>query len=206
METGPAWTNDSSSDDGNTPLDDDEAEGLIPSHVTTRAELNQWEAVNIARAQAEYSGRSRGNVLDSDFLRTLHRRMFDNTWEWAGTFRRSDNNISPHPWHNVPALVHDLAENVRAQYDASGKSDAEVDAIAARFHHELVRIHPWPNGNGRHARLATDLLCAQWGRPAFTWGSGANLAEGGNARVAYIDALRRADRGALGPLLKFVRS
>lgn len=95
---------------------------------------------------------------------------------------------------------------MRAQYEASGKSDTEVDAIATRFHHELVRIHPWPNGNGGHARLATDLLCAQWGRPAFTWGGGANLAEGGIARVAYIDALRRADRGDLQRLQKFVRS
>ena len=195
-----------SSDEGNTPLTDDEAEGLIPSHVTTRAELNQWKAVNIARAQARYGRRTGINVLDSEFLRTLHRRMFEHTWKWAGTFRRSDNNISPHAWHNVPALLHDLVENVRAQYDASVKADAEVDAIATRFHHELVRIHPWPNGNGRHARLATDLLCAQWGRPAFTWGGGANLADGGNARVAYIDALRQADRGDLKPLLRFVRT
>lgn len=193
-------------EDSNTPLNDDEALGLIPSHVTTRTELNQWEAVNIARAQARYSGRSRIDVLDTEFLRTLHRHMFDNTWEWAGAFRRSDNNISPHAWHNVPALLHDLVENVRTQYEASAKADAEIDAIAIRFHHELVRIHPWPNGNGRHARLATDLLCAQWGRPAFTWGGGANLAGGGDARVAYIDALRRADRGDLEPLLKFVRS
>ncbi|MGH7650051.1 MAG: mobile mystery protein B [Gemmatimonadaceae bacterium] len=193
-------------DEHNTPLDDDDAQGLIPSHVTTRAELNQWEAVNIARAQARYSGRSRINVLDPEFLRTLHRRMFDDTWEWAGTFRRSDNNISPHAWHNVPTLLHDLVENVRAQYEASRKTDADVDAIATRFHHELVRIHPWPNGNGRHARLATDLLCAQWGRPAFTWGGGANLADGENARVAYIDALRCADRGDFESLVLFVRS
>lgn len=196
----------SPTDDGNTPLSDGEADALIPSHLATRAELNQWEAVNIARAHARYSRWRRMDVLSTDFLRTVHRRMFDSTWKWAGAYRRSDNNISPYAWHTVPVRVHDLVENVRAQYEASTKADAELDGIATHFHHELVRIHPWPNGNGRHARLATDLLLAQWGRPSFTWGSGANLVDGGSARAAYIDALRKADQGDLEPLRKFGRS
>lgn len=193
-------------DDANTPLPDEEADALIPTHIATRAELNQWEAVNIARAQAWASARRRLNVLSTDTLRELHRRMFDRTWQWAGTFRRADVNISPYPSATVPVRMHELVGNARAQYEASRKGNAELDEIAMRFHYELVRIHPWPNGNGRHARLAADLLLERWGRPAFTWGSAADLAAAGAARPAYIAALRRADGGDFTLLREFVRS
>ena len=193
-------------DDANTPLTDEEADALIPTHIATRAELNQWEAVNIARAQAWAAARRRLNVLSTDTLRELHRRMFDRTWQWAGTFRRADVNISPYPSATVPARMLDLVENARAQYEASRKANAELDDIAMRFHYELVRIHPWPNGNGRHARLAADLLLERWGRPAFTWGSAADLAAADTVRTAYIAALRRADGGDFTLLREFVRS
>ncbi len=80
------------------------------------------------------------------------------------------------------------------------------DEIAARFHHRLVAIHPFPNGNGRHARTMTDLLLVhKLGRPRFTWGSGA-LINSGDSRRRYIDALRAADRQDYGPLMFFVRT
>jgi Fic family protein len=86
------------------------------------------------------------------------------------------------------------------------KTDAELDDIVMRFHYELVRIHPWPNGNGRHARLAADVLLEAWGRPPFTWGSAGDLVAPGEVRAAYIAALRRADGGDFTPLRAFVRS
>lgn len=193
-------------DDANTPLDDDEREGLVPAYITSRAELNQWEGLNIAHAHAWLSRRRPTDVLSVDFLRELHRQMFGETWTWAGTFRRSDKNISPYAWAQVPVLLRELVENIGAQYAASDKIAASIDEIAARFHHGLVRIHPWPNGNGRHARLATDCLLAQWGRPPFTWGSGADLAESSGPRGRYVEALRSADAGNLLPLVAFVRS
>lgn len=192
--------------DDNTPLGEDDADGLIPSHLTTRAELNQWEAVNIAQAVSRHSTGRRRNILSTQFLRELHRQMFDRTWSWAGSFRRSDNNISPYHWSTVATRLHDLVENTRAQFEACEKTDAELDEIAVRFHHELVRIHPWPNGNGRHARLATDLLLRQWRRPAFSWGGAASLVEGGAIRAAYIAALRNADNGDLTALGAFART
>lgn len=131
--------------------------------------------------------------------------MFGPTWSWAGHFRVSDKNISPYGWTNVPVLLHELVENTRQRYETSDKSPGAVDDIAIRFHHELVRIHPWPNGNGRHARLATDLLLRQWGRPRFTWGRGADLVKAGDARARYIHALRLADSGTLAELRSFVR-
>lgn len=190
----------------NTPLDDDETDGLIPDHIVNRAGLNEWEALNIARAHEWLSRRRGRDVLDVSFLRALHRQMFGSTWKWAGEFRRSDKNISPHPWSAVAALTEELVRDVHAQYQSSVKAPDEVDEIVARFHHGLVRIHPWPNGNGRHARLAADLLLEQWGSPPFTWGGSGDLAAVGAARAAYIRALRRADAGEFGPLREFVRS
>jgi Fic-DOC domain mobile mystery protein B len=192
--------------DGATPLDDDESADLIPEHITTHADLNEWEAENIAHAHEWLSARRKFDVLDVPFLRELHRKMFAMTWNWAGTFRRTDKNISPHNWSAVPTLLEELVRDVRAQYDASERRPAELDEIAVRFHHGLVRIHPWPNGNGRHARLATDLLLKQWERPPSTWGEGANLMKVGDARAVYIRALRSADGGDFGPLRRFVRS
>lgn len=190
----------------NTPLDDEESERLIPTHVSTKAELNQWEGLNITQAHAWLSRRRPSDVLSVDFLRELHRQMFGETWTWAGEFRRSDKNTSPYAWTQVPVLVRELVENTREQYEASDKTPAAIDEIATRFHHQLVRIHPWPNGNGRHSRLATDLLLEQSRRPAFTWGSKADLTKAGGPRTKYIEALRRADDGEFGRLREFVRS
>lgn len=190
--------------DGATPIDPDEAEGLIPADLVSQRELNEWEARNIREA-ARWLSAARGfDPLAVHDLRELHRRMFDQTWRWAGAFRKSDKSVTPHHWTQLPVLMRNLGADTRAQLDASDRSPASLDDIAARFHHTLVRIHPWPNGNGRHARLATDVLLERNGRPSFTWGS-ANLVADGEARTRYIAALRAADRGDFSPLTAFVR-
>jgi Fic-DOC domain mobile mystery protein B len=79
------------------------------------------------------------------------------------------------------------------------------DEIAVRLHHRLTHIHPFPNGNGRHARLIADLLIMQFGGQRFSWGS-ANLRDAGDLRTRYIAALRAADDHDIGPLLAFARS
>lgn len=186
---------------GQTPLDPDEAEGLLPSHIATQEELNAWEAENIARGMAWARAR-RPDPLDVRQLAELHRRMFDVTWAWAGTFRRTDKNISPHPWPEVPRLMLDLVRDTAAQR-AEAAGSAALDDIAIRFHHRLVVIHPWPNGNGRHARLAADVLIERWGGPPFTWGRAARRAD--TVRARYLSALRAADAGDLRPLLEFAR-
>jgi Fic-DOC domain mobile mystery protein B len=140
-------------------------------------------------------------VLSVEFLRELHRRMFGKTWRWAGTFRKTGKTIGVLA-SQIPEAVRNLLENVRAQIAGGGQMP---DEMAIRFHHELVRIHPFANGNGRHARQLTDLLLQQLGRPPFSWGS-ADLDRVGTARTTYIAALREADRGDLDPLRRFVRS
>lgn len=130
--------------------------------------------------------------------------MFGETWRWAGAYRTSHKNISPYRWTQVPELMENLVANTRARYECSDKSPEELDDIALRFHHELVHIHPWPNGNGRHARLATDLLLRSWARPPFTWSEGAGLSDT-ELRARYVAALRQADRGDYSLLTQFVR-
>lgn len=191
---------------GTTPIDPDEADGLLQSHVSTRQELNELEEENI-QGGAEWAleravaGRRRIDVLTEEFLYELHRRMFGAVWEWAGQFRTTDKNLGVDKFV-IRAEVRKLVEDGRYWRD-NGTYGA--DELAVRFHHRLVTIHPFPNGNGRHARLMADLVVQQAGQRPFTWG-GASLVETSALRRAYINALREADRGVLAPLLDFARS
>jgi Fic-DOC domain mobile mystery protein B len=188
---------------GNTPLDEDEAADLIPDHLRTRGELNAWEQVNIAEAVAWLGGRPRqpASVLKASFLFDLHRRMFGRTWRWAGEQRRTGKNIGV-PADQIAPQLRELATDT--SYWLEHRTYG-TDEIAARFHHRLVAIHAFPNGNGRHARLATDVLLESLQAEPFTWGSG-DLDQEGTARSRYLHALKVADRGSLVDLLAFLRS
>lgn len=186
---------------GATPLDPDEARGLIPRHIRTQAELNQWEQANVLDGSAWAMRARERDVLSERFVRELHRRLFGNTWRWAGTFRTTGKNIGVDS-AQVAVQLRELLENTRywIEHRTFG-----LDEIAVRFHHRLVAIHPFPNGNGRHARLMTDVLLRRNDAAAFSWG-GANLEAAGDARERYLAALRAADAGDYLPLLAFVRS
>jgi Fic-DOC domain mobile mystery protein B len=186
-------------EEGTTPLDPDEAEGLIPG-LLTRGELNAWEQANIVKAEG-WVFRRRRDVLTVGFAMELHRRMFDETWTWAGKFRRSDKNIGV-PWPTVPVALRNLLDDARYWIEHGTYS---LDESTARFHHRLVSIHPFPNGNGRHGRLMTDVLARSNGAERFTWGRG-NLTMSSRARIPYLAALRQADGGTIAPLLGFMRS
>ena len=184
---------------GATPLDPDEIQGLIPSHITLQGQLNDYEQENISRARRWAYSRRRGDPLNREFIRTVHRRMFDATWRWAGDLRRSDKNIGCQ-WTQVPTQLYQLAGDVRAQIEYKALPEA---VIAAHYHHRLVSIHPFANGNGRHARFMADLLLKELTGKIFTWGQH-SLGSGGEARTAYIKALKAADGGDYDPLLLFL--
>jgi Fic-DOC domain mobile mystery protein B len=186
--------------DGATPLREEEREGLIPSYITLRGELNEAEQGNILAAEMWAFSRKR-DVFDERFLDTLHKRMFGNVWRWAGQHRRSGKNVGVDAYR-IPQELRQLVEDCRYWVD---HNTYEPDEIAALFHHRLVWIHPYANGNGRHARLATDLLLVSLSRDRFSWGS-ENLADPGETRERYITALREADKHNIRPLLEFVRS
>ncbi|MFN5463453.1 MAG: mobile mystery protein B, partial [Cyanobacteriota bacterium] len=139
---------------GATPLDVDELEGLVPTHLVSRGQLNEWEQRNIESALLWLNRQRRPRPLEEAWLRRLHREMFGQSWRWAGQYRGSDKSIGA-DWRQirlqVPALLGDITYQVEHQVEP-------VDQIAIRFHHRLVSIHPFPNGNGRHARLSADVL------------------------------------------------
>ncbi len=179
---------------GSTPLDPDEAAELIPDHVQTRQELNAWEQANILVAE-EWTRRTRVSALEETTIRELHRRMFDRTWKWAGQYRHSDKNIGVDR-ARIPVEVRKLVDDGTYWID---ERVFGLDEVALRLHHRLVQVHPFPDGNGRHARLWCDLLLKQNGRPPIDWKSD-RLGSVGEARSAYIGALQAADGGDLGPL------
>jgi Fic-DOC domain mobile mystery protein B len=186
---------------GATPLNPDELEGVIPAHITTQGQLNEWEQKNILEGERWAFSRKRANLLSTEFTCALHKRMFGETWSWAGQIRQSEKNIGIDPTQIRPAL-HDLFENVKAQI---ANKSCPIDEIAARFSHRFVWIHPFANGNGRTSRTMTDLLLVSSGASRFDWGD-VDLAIPGEARNRYLNALRAADQHDHALLLAFVRS
>jgi Fic-DOC domain mobile mystery protein B len=192
---------------GNTPLHPEDAAQLIPN-LATQGELDEWERKNILVAQRWiFNPRvvSRRDSLDEIYVRELHRRMFDETWKWAGQYRRRDGANIGCPFAEIYQRLPVLLGNGRHWIES--KTFA-IDEIAVRFHHKLVwEIHAFPNGNGRHARMIADVLAVKHGRPRFTWGR-ANLVEPGPRRDAYLAALRALDANDndVRPLLEFARS
>ncbi len=184
---------------GNTPLDPDEALGLIPTHITTMDELNEWEQANIIQAERWAFGRKRKDVLSLSFLLELHRKMFCDTWGWAGQTRTSEKTVGI-AWYQIAEALVNLCND--AEYWL-GNDVYSVDEVAARFHHRLTQIHPFPNGNGRHARLITDVLLSEYNRPRFNWGR-SDLRRAGTDRELYIEALRAADTHDFSLLLEFL--
>jgi Fic-DOC domain mobile mystery protein B len=184
-----------------TPLDPDEAAGLLARHITTQAELNEWEQANILEGLRWALKQGKRDLLDEAFVRLLHRRMFSKTWKWAGQFRQTDKNMGV-DWQHVPVQLRNLLADAKAQIEFNAYPP---DELALRFHHRLVWIHPFANGNGRHARLIADLLIERLGLPAFSWG-GQALGSAGEKRRAYLEALRAADARDYQLLLKFARS
>lgn len=186
--------------DDATPLTPEERRELIPAHIAYRRELNEAEQENIARAQDWALGRRR-DLLSEKFIKDLHRQMLRDVWRWAGKFRTSERNLGI-VHYEIPVALRQLLGDTKAQIEHNAYPP---DEIAVRFHHRLVQIHAFPNGNGRHSRLIADLLVMSLGGERFSWGI-ANLQDAGDVRRRYIAALQAADNHDIGPLLAFARS
>ncbi len=191
---------------GATPLEEDDLDGLIPDFVATRGDLNGAEYHNISKAlpwaRAQAARRRPSGLLDYAFLFELHRRMFGDVWRWAGTQRKRATNIGVEP-AQIPEQTKQVLDDARYWHE---HTIYPVDELAVRLHRRLVAVHPFPNGNGRCARLIADLYLLSTGEPAFTWGAGGNLGEDDDPRQIYLDALRAADRDDYEPLVAFARS
>ena len=187
-------------DENATPLTPEEQNGLIPTYVTLRQELNEIEQNNISKADLWVFQRKR-KVLDEGFLKRLHKRMFCDVWKWSGEYRETPRNLGVDRWKIQPEirqLLDDVSYWIEHQTFAP-------DEIAIRFHHKLVWIHPFPNGNGRWGRLAADILIVALGGQRFTWGHN-NLQKDNETRRRYISALQKADNHDISALVAFARS
>ncbi|MFT5208223.1 MAG: Fic-DOC domain mobile mystery protein B [Candidatus Omnitrophota bacterium] len=185
-----------------TPLDLNELKGLVPTHITNRGELNRLENDNILEAEAWAANTRNERIIDQGFVMKLHKHMYDQVWRWAGTFRRTDKNIGV-AWQQVPQDLAHLMADVRGWVEHSSYGANE---ICIRLHHKLVWIHPFPNGNGRHARLMADLVAQkQFHIERFSWGA-QSAKKPDSMRKEYIRSLQSADAGDYEPLLVFARS
>lgn len=187
--------------EGATPLDPDEMHGLKFGHITTRGELDELEQVNIESGLIWLGRRRKTDLLTERFMRDLHRRLFGDVWKWAGQFRRTEKTIGIDPLQ-IAVQLRVLLDDAR--YWAENGTFAPLEA-GARFHHRLVQIHPFPNGNGRHARIAADVyITERFGHSPIDWATGHDLQRNNNRRNSYLAALRAADAGDYRPLLAFV--
>lgn len=189
--------------EGQTPIDEDERNSLLIKTITTRGELNEFEQLGVEKA-VEWSRKRKfglDQILSEEFLKDLHRVMFEDIWKWAGEFRKSNKNLGV-DWNEIRVELKKLLDDAK-YWTANGVFD--VDETAVRFSHRIVSIHPFANGNGRHSRLIADIMVSHgYGRPPFSWGSVSLVAQGA-ARSAYLSALRDADINDYRALIEFAR-
>jgi Fic-DOC domain mobile mystery protein B len=188
---------------GQTPLDEDEKEGLKIHTITTRNELDEFEQLNIQKA-VEWSIKRKFKleyILTDEFIKELHKKMFGDVWNWAGEFRRTNKNIGADKYlirTELKNLIDDCKYWIVHNTFTS-------DEIAIRFSHRIVKTHLFPNGNGRHSRLIADIIINHgFGGKVFSWGR-TNLTNASEARTIYLKALREADDGNYESLIKFAR-
>ena len=188
---------------GQTPLDEGEKEGLRITTITTQGELDEFEQLGVEKA-TEWTMRKKpdlSQILSENYVKELHKRMFDDVWEWAGEFRTTNKNLGVDK-HQISVELKNLLDDCRYWID---KRTFNEDEIAVRFSHRLVSIHPFSNGNGRHARLIADVLVSfGLGKSHFSWGT-KNLTAKGEARSKYLLARKAADANNYEPLIKFAR-
>jgi len=183
--------------DGETPLDD--ISGLKAKNITTRKKLDEVEAQNILKAYVKYTlTPSKLKKVDFDFVffRKLHKDMLSDVWSWAGEFRTFRTSIGIEANQIHQALYH-LQDDLKFW-----EKNWDYKDTAVRLHHTLVKIHPFPNGNGRWARLVTDLWLLKNGYSMLEWGG--NITEISVARSEYIVGLKEADSGSYERLKEFM--
>jgi Fic-DOC domain mobile mystery protein B len=187
--------------DGATPLEPEEMEGLLHKHVTTRGQLDELEQYNIQEGLKWLKRQKNADPFSEVFVRELHKKLFGQVWKWAGTFRQTEKNIGIDP-HQIVVQLRLLLDNAKYWVEHSTYPPKE---LAARFHHKLVYIHLFPNGNGRHARIMADtVLTVVLNEKPIDWAGGVDLQKMSDRRTEYIAALRAADAGDFAPLLSFV--
>lgn len=190
--------------DEQTPLDEDEKEGLLIKSISTRGELDEFEQQNIEDAiQWSLTRKFKPvQILNETFIQELHKRMYGRVWKWTGQYRKTNKNIGVDKLE-IPIYLRSLLDDAKYWIE---HNEYEPDEFAIRLKHRLVSIHCFPNGNGRHSRMIADVVVEKiYNQPVFSWGA-ASLSDANDVREKYLVAIRKADKGNFDLLLKFARS
>lgn len=190
--------------EGQTPLDDDEKEGLLIPAIATRGELDEFEQQNIEQAILWTIKRTfkAEAIFREEFVRNVHKKMYGDVWAWAGEFRKTNKNIGVDKWQ-IPTCLHQLLDDAKYWIE---NGTFPPDELAIRFKHRIVSIHCFPNGNGRHSRLMADIIVNKLlKQPVFTWGA-LSFENASDARARYLEGIKAADNGDTVPLIQFARS
>ena len=191
-------------EEGQTPLNEEEKEGLLLKSITTNGELNELEQLNIEKAIEWIIGLKlkKERILTEAFIKTLHKKMLGKVWRWAGEFRKSEKNIGA-KWINIPVDLRTLLDDTHFWIE---NKTFPADEIAIRFKHRLVSIHCFPNGNGRHSRLMADIIIESvFEETIFSWNQ-SNIIKANETRAEYIKSIREADKGNIDSLIRFART
>lgn len=191
-------------EEGQTPLNEEEKEGLLLKSITTNGELNEQEQLNIEKAIEWIIGLKlkKDRILTEAFIKTLHKKMLGKVWRWAGEFRKSEKNIGA-KWINNPVDLRTLLDDTNFWIENKTFSP---DEIAIRFKHRLVSIHCFPNGNGRHSRIMADIIIESvFEETIFSWNQ-SNMIKANETRAEYINSIREADKGKIDSLIRFART
>ena len=187
--------------DGATPMTPEELEGIRHPHVTTRGQLDELEQENVQQGLQWLRRQKSDELLTEQFVKRLHVELFGAVWTWAGTFRKTGKNIGVEAYM-IAVELRNLLDDTKTWIDCKTYPPKE---LAARFHHRLVVLHPFVNGNGRHSRIMADAVLTKLiSEPEIDWAGGLDLQRPNNRRNLYIQALRDADRGDFSALLDFV--
>lgn len=190
--------------DGQTPLDEDEKNGLKLKSITTQKELDEFEQINIEKAVewTIHANLKPEKILTEKFIKDVHKKMYGDVWKWAGEFRKTNKNIGVQ-WTQIGVELKNLLDD--SKYWIENKTYAP-DEIAIRFKHRIVAIHCFPNGNGRHSRMMADIIIESiFGNDVFSWHK-SNMVKTDETRKNYIVALKEADKGNINPLIEFAKN
>jgi Fic-DOC domain mobile mystery protein B len=190
--------------EGQTPLDEEEKQGLKIKSITTQGELDEFEQLNIEKAVewTIHANLKRERILTEKFIKDLHRKMYGDLWKWAGKFRRTEKNIGIQ-WIQIGIELKNLLDDTNYWIEHGTFSPEE---IAIRFKHRIVSIHCFPNGNGRHSRMMADIIMESiFEKELFSWHQSTLMKEKA-VRAAYIASLKKADEGDIGPLIQFAKN
>lgn len=170
-----------------TPPADDNLLGL-----TSKEAINEAEAEGFLRAELAILSLDETTDLSITLLLSIHRLAFEQLYEWAGKWRRIDvkvGQLNPPAFYQVPTLMYQFLDDLNYRMKRTDSPTALVQLLAWS-HHRFVWIHPFTNGNGRTARLLTNLilLLKQYAPLRLYY-------RVGESRSQYVIALRSADEG-----------